>query len=291
MIVKLLLAVGAAILFLLLLLLIKRLRILRAGQAEAAERYGALFRSVADAVLVYSIGRDGKPGHFIEANDSALNLVGFSKEELLAKTPDAVALAPGFWDDPSRIGQLISDGSCVYEQMIRSARGRNIPVRISSCIFESKRKKFVYSTVYDLTEKKRLESEIRQAQRMESIGRLAGGVAHDFNNILTVINGYTDLMINTMTQENQFYDDVIEIRDASERAVSLTQQLLAFSRKQVLRPRPLSPRELLEQANNLLRRVIGEHIELEVDIADKVGTIHADPAQLEQVIINLAVNS
>ena len=291
MILEALLILGLTVSLFLLLLCYRKLKIADGNHKTAAARYHVLFGSVADAILVHPLDENRQPGNYIEVNDSAIELLGYSRDELMRKSPINVTVPPGIWDNHGQVTRLLSDGSFVYEQTYRSSDGNNIPVRVSSCISRFRNQNLIFSTIHDLTEKKRLENEVRHSQRMESIGRLAGGVAHDFNNILTVINGYTDLMINTMTQENQFYSDVIEIRDAAERAVSLTQQLLAFSRKQVLRPRSLLPQELLERVDMLLRRVIGEDIKLSIDVAGKTGTIHADPTQLEQVIINLAVNA
>src|SRR5262249_48369959 len=130
-----------------------------------------------------------------------------------------------------------------------------------------------------------------QAQKMESIGRLAGGVAHDFNNLLTVINGYVDLVLRRLSPTDAVYPQIQEIRKAGERAAELTMQLLAFSRKQVLQPKVLSLNEIVRDANKMLRRVIGEDIELICVLDPLLRPVEADPGQLHQVIVNLAVNA
>ena len=136
-----------------------------------------------------------------------------------------------------------------------------------------------------------LQEQLRQSQKMESIGQLAGGVAHDFNNILTVIHGYSELVINSLEPSNPLRDDVKEIKTAAERASALTRQLLAFSRKQVLQPKVIDLNASVTNMMKMLRRMIGEGIQLNTLLAEDLGTIKADPGQIEQVILNLAVNA
>jgi len=143
----------------------------------------------------------------------------------------------------------------------------------------------------DMTERKRLEESLRQSQKMEAVGRLAGGVAHDFNNLLVVILGYADLLMGRMDTNDQARQQVDEIRKSGERAAALTRQLLAFSRKQIIHPVPLDLNAVVRSMDLMLRRVIGEDIEL-VNVLDRnLGVVKADPGQIEQVILNLAVNS
>jgi PAS domain S-box-containing protein len=152
--------------------------------------------------------------------------------------------------------------------------------------------------VVDITERKRAEEEkerlqlqLAQAQKMESIGRLAGGVAHDFNNLLTVINGYSRLLLDRLTAGDPLRDGLEEIHKAGERAAGLTQQLLAFSRKQVLQPRVLDLNRVVGEMRPMLARLMGEDVEVCVKLRAEATTIFADPHQLERVLMNLAVNS
>jgi two-component system, cell cycle sensor histidine kinase and response regulator CckA len=145
--------------------------------------------------------------------------------------------------------------------------------------------------VRDLTVRKDLEAQLNQAQKMEAIGRLAGGVAHDFNNLTTAILGYSELMLRKLGAEDPLRRHVAEVTRAAERAAALTRQLLAFSRKQLLQPRVLDLAEVLEHSRGLLERLIGEDIELVTRAAAGVGRVRADPVQLDQVILNLAVNA
>lgn len=143
----------------------------------------------------------------------------------------------------------------------------------------------------DLTEEKRLQSQFLQAQKMESVGRLAGGIAHDFNNLLTVINGMAELASTNLKEGDPLHADLGEIRRAGERAAALTRQLLAFSRKQVMRPQVLSLSTLVADLRSLLQRIIGEDIMLVVAPTTSTSRVKADPGQIEQAIMNLVVNA
>jgi signal transduction histidine kinase len=143
----------------------------------------------------------------------------------------------------------------------------------------------------DITERQRLEQQLRQAQKMEAIGRLAGGVAHDFNNVLTAIFGYTDLMSEDLPPDSPMRHDIAEVRKAAQRAAGLTRQLLAFSRQQVLEPVVLNANELIEDFEKMLGRMIGEDVELRLTLARDLGNVRADPGQVQQVLMNLVVNA
>ena len=145
--------------------------------------------------------------------------------------------------------------------------------------------------VRDITERTQLELELRQAQKMEGIGQLAGGIAHDFNNLLTVIQGNSDLALDGLDPSSPSHADICEIKRAATSAAALTKQLLAFGRRQVLQPRPIELRAVIRAVENMLSRLIGDNIELVLDLDEKGGCVLADPGQIEQVIINLTVNA
>jgi PAS domain S-box-containing protein len=149
----------------------------------------------------------------------------------------------------------------------------------------------LHGTAQDITEQKRLEAQFMQAQKMEAVGVLAGGVAHDFNNLLTVINGYSDFLLNDLARDDPRRDDLEQIKRAGQRAASLTSQLLAFSRKQVLQPRILDLNDEMLEASAILRRLIGEDIDLVAVPQSGLGLVKADPGQVQQIIMNLAVNA
>jgi nitrogen-specific signal transduction histidine kinase/FixJ family two-component response regulator len=145
--------------------------------------------------------------------------------------------------------------------------------------------------VEDVTERRQLEEQLRQAQKMEAVGRLAAGLAHDFNNLLTVVIGYSDLLMQRLSADDRLRPAMEEIKKAGEQAASLTRQLLAFSRKQALQPQVLDLSSLLSNVDKMLQRVIGEDIELVTHLPPGLGHVKADPGQIEQVIMNLALNA
>lgn len=175
-------------------------------------------------------------------------------------------------------------------RMIR-ADGEIIWVRDSARVERKGASKIIYGVVSDITHHKQLEDQLRQSQKMEAIGQLAGGVAHDFNNILTVITGTCELILYDISQDDPLRKDIVGINEAAERAASLTQQLLAFSRQQVLQPEILSLNVIINTMENILRRLIGENIELVTAPDPELGYIEADPSQIEQIILNLVVNA
>ncbi|MGH9945533.1 MAG: ATP-binding protein, partial [Pyrinomonadaceae bacterium] len=149
----------------------------------------------------------------------------------------------------------------------------------------------VLGVARDVTERKGLEEQLRQAQKMEAVGRLAGGVAHDFNNLLTAITGYSDLSLRRLADNPAVRRNLEEVKKAAERAAGLTRQLLAFSRKQVLQPKVIVLNDVIHDMNKMLQRLIGEDVELRAELDPRLGRVKADPGQIEQVIMNLSVNA
>jgi two-component system cell cycle sensor histidine kinase/response regulator CckA len=149
----------------------------------------------------------------------------------------------------------------------------------------------VSGTIQDVTEQKNLEGQLLQSQKMEAIGHLAGGVAHDFNNLLTGIIGYSNIILAKTNEDHEFRNEIEEIHKAGERAASLTRQLLAFSRKQILQPKIIEINELIKNLKKMLQRLIGEHIQIHINLDEQIQSIEADPGQIEQVIVNLAINA
>lgn len=146
-------------------------------------------------------------------------------------------------------------------------------------------------TNVDITERRKLEAEFQQAQKLESVGRLAGGVAHDFNNLLSVIGGYSEMALASVTEGSPLHKDLMQVKRAADRAAGLTRQLLAFSRRQVLSPEVLNVNTIIGEAEKMLRRLIGEDIDLQLNLAEDLGQAMADPGQVEQVLLNLSVNA
>jgi two-component system, cell cycle sensor histidine kinase and response regulator CckA len=208
-------------------------------------------------------------------------------------------------DDRTRVDQVMADAFqthqpfvCEHRILLPDGIERIMQGRGEILVNDQGKAIKMLGTVQDITEAKRAEEalrrseeQLRQSQKMEAVGRLAGGVAHDFNNVLTVITGYSGMLLNRMEGNNPLRKHTEEIQRGAERASALTRQLLAFSRKQVLQPRVLDLNEIVKGMEKMLRRLIGEDIELRTAFGQPLGTVKADPGQLEQVILNLAVNA
>jgi PAS domain S-box-containing protein len=198
---------------------------------------------------------------------------------------------PRVWDEIQK--RLFADGRLVDEYRFRHSDGNYRWVRSEMRLIRDRAGQSVeiIGSWSDVTDRKQLEDQFRQAQKMEAIGRLAGGVAHDFNNLLTVINGYGELVLGALPAINPNRELVREIVAAGERAAGLTRQLLAFSRKAILKPKVLDLTTVVTDVERMLRRIVGEDIQLTVVSDPEVGAIKADPGQVEQVILNLVVNA
>jgi PAS domain S-box-containing protein len=176
-----------------------------------------------------------------------------------------------------------------YEGRGRTSEGRVIDVQVT--LSPIRNHAGASAIIRDTTEQKRFQREFFVAQKMEAIGRLAAGVAHDFNNLLTVVNGYCGMLLAQLKEHDSMYEEVSEINRAGERAATLTRQLLAFSRKQILKPCVIDLNTTVADMDRMLQRLIGEDVDLVTVLDPNLGTVDADPGQIEQVIMNLAVNA
>ncbi len=259
--------------------------------AEEALRYSeALTRSVVNNVVDGIITTDAD--FVIESlNPAAEEIFGYAAGDVLHQSIDL--LIPG---------QSMLMATNENHKATRSMRSRdiygirqdktNFPMDLAVSAFELGEKKMYIGIVRDITDQKNLEEQFRQAQKMEAIGRLAGGVAHDFNNILTVISGYSELLLRQYPDPNDpARGDVELIKSASSRAAELTRQLLAFSRQQTLRPQLISLNNLVLNLERMLHRLLTPEIKLTTDLAPELASILADPGQVDQVLMNLAVNA
>ena len=196
---------------------------------------------------------------------------------------------------PEFYNRALREGACRVEYV--TAAGRIMEFSLNPLLRGGERVgvsvfgKDITARKHDEAERERLWAQLAQAQKMESIGRLAGGVAHDFNNLLTVINGYSQLAVNRLKPGDPLRSQISEIRKAGDRAAGLTRQLLAFSRKQVMQPRALNLNRVVGDMQSMLRRLVGEDVDVHFILCPESPTLHADPHQLEQVIMNLAVNA
>jgi len=260
---------------------------------EALRRSEARYRSLVQSA-VYGIYRSSLDGRFLDLNPALITMLGYnSAEEVLALDPKRdVFVDPA---EQARLMQEFQRGARLDNIEVRWKRKDESPVtvRLSGRVVNSPEETADVLEIIaeDVTERRVLENQFRQAQKMEAVGRLAGGVAHDFNNLLIVISGYTEVLLERTGNNNPLYLKIEAIHQATERAATLTRQLLAFSRKQLLELKVVDVNIIVADMERLLRPLIGENIELQTKLAPNLGRTRADAGQIEQVIMNLVVNS
>jgi two-component system cell cycle sensor histidine kinase/response regulator CckA len=249
------------------------------------DQQAAAIRASMDGMAIFD-----HAGRVVYANESYARTYGWASAEGLHGVPwEACYPVP----EVERLRQQVLPAVWKHGEWRGTATGRradgaSFPQEISLTRIEGGG---MVAVVRDITERRALEEQLRQAQKMEAVGRLAGGVAHDFNNLLTAITGYSDLLLARLGSDHVLRREVEEIKRAGVRAADLTRQLLAFSRRQVLSARQVNLNRTVADMEKLLRRVIGEDIHLATELAGDLGIVRADPGQLEQVIMNLAVNA
>jgi len=261
------------------------------ARAEAEIKYRTLIEQVAAISYIAEIGVRGQ---WLYVSPQVEIMLGYAPEEWLAGSRDWLCHIP------------VEDHSIVISAEERSARGEPFQAeyRISrkdgGTIWVSDSAVVVHGSdshpvmeglIVDITDRKMLEDQLQQARKMEAVGRLAGGVAHDFNNLLTIIKGYVEMAQQRCLDRPELHSDIRRIEEAADRAVTLVRQLLAFSRKQVLRPKILDLNTIVTNLDPLLRRLMSENIEMKTLVSKEAGAIKADPGQIEQVIMNLVVNA
>ena len=268
----------------------------RQNERDRAEE--ALRRSEADyRSLVlnspYGIMRSTPEGRIHRANPALVKMLGYDTEEEvlgLNLLRDINVTSSG---DTAMLGKSTEEDPRDVSLCFRRKDGKEIQIRASGRWVrdESGRVHYIESILEDVTERKSLEAQLVQAQKMEAVGRLAGGVAHDFNNLLGVMLGYSELLLGEMDAADPRRQRVSEIKRASDRAASLTRQLLAFSRRQVLTPRVVDLNAVVDSLDKMLRRLIGEDVNLISRLGAEVGRVRIDPNQIDQVLMNLVVNA
>jgi two-component system, cell cycle sensor histidine kinase and response regulator CckA len=265
----------------------------RKRNEEALRRSELRYRSMVQTA-VYGIYRSSLEGRFLDVNPALVGMLGYSSAlEILNLDP-----AKDVFVDASEHGRLVDefrrtgrmDG---FEARWKRKDGATIIVRISGRAVASSDEPtdILEAIAEDITERRLLEDQFRQSQKMEAVGRLAGGIAHDFNNLLMVISGYTEVLLDQLQVGDPLHAKAEAIQQASDRATTLTRQLLAFSRKQLLELKVVDVNAIVTDMERLLRPLIGEDIELTTSLSPSVGCIRADAGQLEQVIMNLVVNA
>jgi len=260
----------------------------RAEEAERqiARRFCDLFESSPDAIFVQDLD-----GHILDANPEACSLSGLPHDTLVGRNMGGLMPIENLAELLEGVPRLARGEVLHMEAIIQAADGNSTPVAISCSRMEFTGKPALLLHARDTSEQKKLQEQFFQAQKMEAIGRLAGGIAHDFNNLLTAIIGYNELVHDGLNERDPLRRSAEEVRKAAERAARLTKQLLAVSRKQTLQPRIVDLNTAVTEIEKMLRRLIGDDVELSVIPSPKAACVKADPSQLEQVLMNLAVNA
>ncbi len=255
---------------------------------KSAEHLNQIINCIGDSIFV----KDDKH-RFVVVNDACCIFTGKKREELLGDTlfetlPEEVAKVIA-----EKERRLLETGrDSVSEESLTDGHGKKHTVMTKTALLRDKDgNKQIVGVMRDITEYKLLQAQFLQSQKMEAVGVLAGGIAHDFNNLLTVIQGYTELLLENSGATDSKRQDLEEIAKAAHKANLLTTQLLAFSRKQILQPKMLNLSEALTEMDKMIRRLIGEDIDLAVITQPELGLVNADPGQIQQIVMNLVVNA
>ncbi|MGH9445755.1 MAG: ATP-binding protein, partial [Terriglobia bacterium] len=258
---------------------------------ESEVRKGAILESSPDALIAF-----GAQGEILEFNRAAEKIFGTPCGPAMRRLWSEV-IAPSWLAEGAHgvtrgagVESALGFGKPA-ERTARGASGAEFPAELTVSPVRLSGRTVYTVWLRDITERRALETQLWRSQKMEAVGRLAGGVAHDFNNLLTVITGYSDLVLASLAAGEPRRQMVEEIKNAGDRASSLTRQLLAFSRRQVLAPQPLDLNAVVRNLEKLLRRLIGEDIAVSNALDPSLWTVKADPGQIEQVLVNLAVNA
>jgi two-component system cell cycle sensor histidine kinase/response regulator CckA len=255
---------------------------------KSEERFSKAFRNNPLAITISTEAE----GRYLDVNDAFLDLLGYKRKAVIGRT----AADLRFWSEPlgrmEMLRQLKDDKQVAKHQTrYRTAKGEIREAEVWAESIELDGQPCVLGITRDITEIRRLETQFRQAQKMEAVGRLAAGLAHDFNNILSIIMGYSDIALGFIAPEDPVNRYVSETKIAAKRAARLTRQLLAFSRQQVVFPKILDLNEVVRNSTNLFQQLVGEDVEIEFRPTIPLGSIKSDPGQIEQVLMNLIVNA
>ena len=267
------------------------LAIERRRSEEALRKSESVFRLLFSHNPLPTWVMDDETLQFIQVNEAAVRQYGFAPEEFGRMTIFDIRAEE---KSASLEVHPRKDGSAGHHQGVckhRKKDGKVFEVELISHQFDHAGRRVRLVVAQDISERHILEQQLRQAQKMEAVGRLAGGVAHDFNNLLMVIKGHTELLMNAVPAAERMSRKIMQIDRAADRATALTKQLLAFSRMQVLQPRVMNLNGVVDDMGKLLPRLIGEDIDLGIRTAPDLGAIRADASQMEQIIMNLAVNA
>jgi PAS domain S-box-containing protein len=248
---------------------------------QSEQRFASLFESAPDAVVVAN-----EAGVIQLANQQSMTLFGYGREELLGHrvqellpgAMDSEPVLPATFPTDRRISALRQDGT-------------RFPVELRLSPRQTTNGRLRIVSIRDVTDRDQLEMQLRQSQRMDTVGRLAGGIAHDFNNLITIVNGTAELAVVELAAGDPMREEFDAIRTAGEKAAALTRQLLAFGRKQILDPTLVDVGVVVQKLEPMFRRLIGAHITIEIRITEDPTIVKIDEGQFEQIVMNLMINS
>ncbi len=254
---------------------------------RSEQQYRNLFEHASDAVVLFN----PETGRVRDANEKAEQLLGYSSDELKKMVVRDLHPTDQWSKIENALAKAHSGESSLFEIEGLTSDGKRIPLETNTRLVSYGGRQVYQSFIRDISERRALEQQLRQSQKMETVGRLAGGVAHDFNNLLTAIQGYTALLQSALPEGSEEREMTEEVFSAVQRASRLTMQLLTFSRHEIPNTTPLDLNSIVDEMEKMLRRLIGEHVVLETSLNPKLGQIGGDRSRVEQVITNLVINA
>ena len=253
------------------------------------QKFRTLFSEIDDVVFITS-----PEGRFFEINPAGVKLFGYLSTQELLK----VDIGRDIYFNPAdreKFRKAIEEKGQIkdYELILKNKKGKKLVVMVTASTITDKDNNIIayQGILHDVTYRRQLEEQLFQAKKMESIGLLAGGVAHDFNNILTIINGFAEIIMMDMDSSHKHYEDLENLMKGVKRAEDLIRQLLAFSRKQMIEPKVININTIVTELFAMLNRLISEDIQFEMELKDNLSLIKADPVQIQQILVNLVVNA
>lgn len=263
-------------------------RLAEARLRQTTSLLEAVINGTSDAIFVKDLSC-----RYLLINEAAATVVGKNTAELIGQDDTALFDQKSAEDVMERDRRIMRHGSSVTFEETTTVKGMKLCFHSTKGPWRNSAGEVIglIGISRDITRQKLIEDQFHQAQKMEAIGQLAGGIAHDFNNLLTVINGYAEIILSELSSDHHLTEPLTLISEAGQRAAALTAQLLAFSRKTIVEPKTLNLRRVIEHLGKMLRRLIGEHIILNLDFSDEPSSVVADLGQTEQMLLNLSVNA
>lgn len=258
---------------------------------ESEQRFRITTNTAVDAII--SINADGR---IVFCNDATERLFGYTNKEVIGQNISLLIPDHYFLTHELNLARLFTAEKSLHigrtmEVSALTKNGTKFPVEVSLATWNSSDGAFATAIIRDITERRRLENQLRQSQKMEAIGHITGGIAHDFNNMLNVTLGYSQLIMETVENNSLQYHHTQQIQKAGQSAADLVQQLLAFTRQRIIEPRLINVNDIVISIEKMMQRIIGEDIEITLSLASDISPVTVDPVQIEQVIMNICINA